>query len=730
MGRFLRIIGSSEKTIMSINFEVKGQLAKLLATEDLVVEHRHVETAMFNVHTRVLTLPMWKKATDRVFDMLVAHEVGHALFTPDEWNFKIPKQYVNVVEDVRIEKLIKRKYAGLSKTFYRGYEELAEEDFFCLENEDVNKMNLADKVNLYYKIGNFIDVQFSEEEIEIVDMINEAETFADALIAAEMLFNYCKNQQKSKVANIDEHDNQQSQSGDNSETVEDTDNQDNSTESKNHQSSAENTESEELNDSVDEEKNHSAEKISEDLEVKTMETLEDSISELIEYDKMDKYHETTYLEFPKLDMDNVIVKNKDIHDYCEDFWKPYVDNNDVECFRWPDTEYQKFKKFAQKEVNYLVKEFECRKSADSYARASTSRTGVLDCSKLHTYKYNEDLFKKVTTLADGKNHGLVFVLDWSGSMGKVMLDTIKQLYNLIWFCKKVSIPFEVYAFTGEWACITYDEDGYSHYPKPHYVKEENTLCVHESFNMMNIFTSKVNGKTLEKQLLNIFRIAFSFDRYCDYNNPPRLSLSGTPLNESLIALSKIIPDFQSSNKLQKVQCVILTDGEASPLNRHILIDSINSRKPYIGSARLHTNCYIRDRKLGSTYNVMNYGSCAHISFTNCLLEVLRDKFPNTNFIGVRVLDGRDSGSFIRLHIDSYEEVENVKSIWKKERSFVLKDCGYHKYFGLSGSDLSNDTEFEVDEDFSKAKIKTAFIKSLKSKKMNKKILNEFVNLIV
>ena len=74
-----------------------------------------------------------------------------------------------------------------------------------------------------------------------------------------------------------------------------------------------------------------------------------------------------------------------------------------------DKEFREFKRSAQKEVNYLVKEFECRKAADSYARASTARTGVLDCSKLHTYKYNEDLFRKVTTLANGKNHGLVFV---------------------------------------------------------------------------------------------------------------------------------------------------------------------------------------------------------------------------------------------------------------------------------------------------------------------------------
>ena len=112
-----------------------------------------------------------------------------------------------------------------------------------------------------------------------------------------------------------------------------------------------------------------------------------------------------------------------------------------------DKDFVEFKRSAQKEVNYLVKEFECRKAADSYARATTARTGVLDCTKLHTYKYDEDLFKKVTTLSDGKNHGLVFVLDWSGSMSDVMIDTCKQLFNLVWFCKKVSIPFEVYAFT-------------------------------------------------------------------------------------------------------------------------------------------------------------------------------------------------------------------------------------------------------------------------------------------
>ena len=93
-----------------------------------------------------------------------------------------------------------------------------------------------------------------------------------------------------------------------------------------------------------------------------------------------------------------------------------------------------FKKSAQKEVSYLVKEFECKKSAGAYARATTSRTGVLDTTKLINYRFSEDIFKKVTVVPDGKNHGLVFILDWSGSMNNVMMDTLKQLYNLIWFC--------------------------------------------------------------------------------------------------------------------------------------------------------------------------------------------------------------------------------------------------------------------------------------------------------
>ena len=174
--------------------EIKSQLAKLLATEDLIVEHKPVETASFNVSSRVLTLPVWD-ASENVYDMLVSHEVSHALYTPDiEWykDRQINPSFVNIVEDARVEKLMKRRYAGISKTFFNGYQELSDKDFFGIELKDIDEMNLADKINLYFKIGNFVDIDFTVEEEIYRSQVEKAETFEDTLDAAEALFKYCQ----------------------------------------------------------------------------------------------------------------------------------------------------------------------------------------------------------------------------------------------------------------------------------------------------------------------------------------------------------------------------------------------------------------------------------------------------------------------------------------------------------------------------------------------------------
>ena len=138
---------------MAVQQEIKSQLAKLLATEDIIVEHKKVSSAQFNVRTRVLVLPLWEKASHDVYDMLVGHEVGHALFTPDkDWwlEYDIPPQFVNVVEDARIEKLMKRKYMGIAKSFYKGYTELHQQDFFEINGQDIDSLNLADRANLHF----------------------------------------------------------------------------------------------------------------------------------------------------------------------------------------------------------------------------------------------------------------------------------------------------------------------------------------------------------------------------------------------------------------------------------------------------------------------------------------------------------------------------------------------------------------------------------------------------
>ena len=694
---------------MAVKHEIKSQLAKLLATEDLIVEHNQVKTASFNVHTRLLTLPMWEKASNVVYDLLVGHEVGHALFTPDEDPPEgIPHQFINVTEDARIEKLMKRKYMGIGKTFYRGYGELSDQDFFDIEDEDVNNMNLADRANLYFKIGNYIDISFSDEEKKIIELIADSETFEDACAAAKVLYEYCKRPQE-KVAETPPMAPQQSADGQDSEEQQQTSNSSEGGGSSD--SIGEGEDQDQVTQQIDE------------PEVQTADALEENLEDLVSFDG----YENVYVELPKVDLNAVIASNSEIHEVIDNAFRISDGKYDV-----PDTKYVEFKRNAQKEVNYLVKEFECRKAADSYARATTSRTGVLDCTKLHTYKYNEDLFRKVTTLADGKNHGLVFVLDWSGSMSKVMLDTMKQLYNLIWFCKKVSIPFDVYAFTNEWKHSYWDHisDVKVQIETPSlYEKKKNLLAINDEFSMMNILTSKVNGKELEKQMRNMFRIAHYFgDVYSSYYPiSPRLGLSGTPLNEALVTLHQILPKFQSENKLQKVQCIVLTDGEANQLARHEEIRRGNGYEPYIGTRRLTPeSTFIRDRKLGKTYQVpYNWNG-----FTNIMLENLKDTFPNTNFIGMRVLENRDANNFIKMYYSfGTDEYDKIITDWRKMRSFSIKSSGYDTYFGLSSSALSQESDFEVDDGASKAKIKSAFVKSLKTKKLNKKVLGEFVELI-
>ncbi|NDG26711.1 MAG: peptidase, partial [Proteobacteria bacterium] len=471
---------------------------------------------------------------------------------------------------------------------------------------------------------------------------------------------------------------------------------------------------------------------SQEPEVRTADALREKIESLVSSDNRDN----VYVELPHLNLETIIAKNSEIHQYIDENFerqKKYIDaNNDTthnfDLYEEVDRSYKQFKTSAQKEVNYLVKEFECRKAADSYARTSTARTGVLDTARLHTYKYNEDLFKKINVIPDGKNHGLIFILDWSGSMNEVIQDTCKQLFNLIWFCKKVSIPFEVYAFTNEWRSPKTSQEVYS----SHYEKREGLIYVADDFSLLNLLTSKVNMKTLEHQMLNIWRLTIAlrnpYGFGCRYVAPTRLYLSSTPLNEALIALHQILPNFQRENKLQKVQCVVLTDGEANCLPYHIEVKRNSESEPYIGVRGISPGqTFLRDRKIGTTYKF----EYEYHKFTEVLISNLKDKFPTVNMIGIRVLQNRDTSNFVSLYYNKLSPQYNkILSDWKKNRSLNILESSYDAYFGLSASTLSQDSEFEVAEDATKSQIKSAFVKSLKIKKLNKKVLGQFMELVV
>ena len=707
---------------MSVNLEVKGTLAKLLATEDLLIEHKKVQTASFDVERRILTLPIWDLASNQVVDLLVSHEVGHALFTPNEdWTEKvrIPKNYVNVAEDVRVEKLMKRKYLGISKTFYRGYQELNQLDFFSVDGVDLDSMNLADRINLHFKIGAFLGIKFTPEEQEVVDVVSKAETFDDALAAAEVMYTFCKaraeeekkNETKNQESGQVSEEGQSSTTQDSGESNSPSDDLD--SDSTSNSGGASNVEGN------DGDPDTGGGIPTDGTSVETMESLDQKMKDLI---SNNQYSDSHYLEIPEFPLDKLIVSNSFVVSQVNKFWDNVYEDLD-NPFDRIDAELAKFKKDASKEVNYLVKEFECRKSADSYARATTSRTGVLDTSKLHTYRYNEDLFKKVTTLPEGKSHGLVFLLDWSGSMGDHLLSTVKQVLNLAWFCQKVGIPFRVYAFTNAW----YVERSSEYWePQKNLLgdAESNSVWASDDFRLIEFLTSEGNAKDFEKQVKTLWRLTKANSR--GYDNPAipvGFSLSGTPLFVALSSLTSVLPAFQKKYGLQKVHTIVLTDGESEPLTYTSYRETRDGDLRPVRCQIRSRSTYLRDRKLGTTYSLGDY----HKQQTS-IMQNLRDRFPFMNFIGIRICSGRDFGSMVRWWTEQSVSPE-MSSKWKKEKSMTLDIGNYTKFFAISAGDMGASSEFEVQNDATKSQIKSAFKKSLQKSKFNRKILSEFVELV-
>ena len=748
---------SSKAHPMPVNLEVKGMLAKCLAMENIIIEHKKVQTAMFDVERRVLTLPTWDKASNTVYDLLVAHEVGHSLATPNvDWTIDypdVPKDFVNILEDVRVEKLMKKKYGGLSRTFFNGYQELHNEDFFCTKDEDLNKLSYIDRMNLYFKVGAFLCIDFTDEENEFLTRASLTETFDDVLKLARDIVEFVKYKQK-KVAEMPSQGNSNEDMSGSGEEVEtpqpqgqegqgenkDGEGQESQGDNQLDQQSQSQSSSNEESFGDDVSKSLEAPKGSgsngkpsdthgdpdvDELNSKTSKSFDEKAKELVDKTAA----ETAYVELPEFNLEHLIIPNDYIHQKA----KEQVTANDHSRMLFGDSvkQYQKYKKSAEKEVSYLVKEFECKKSADQYARSSTARTGVLDTAKLHTYKFNEDLFKKVSVVPDGKNHGLIFVFDWSGSMANFILDAYKQLLNLVWFCRKVNIPFEVYAFTLD--CNSYVDIQPNH-PST-YKKVSSVICPEQGFRMLNLLTSKVNNNVLEEQLKHIWTV-------CSANQGRQgvylrhLDLSGSPIGESILSLHAIIPQFQQKNKLQKVNVIFLTDGEG-------YVNAVTTEKQgygantYMGTKKYYSTS-IRDRKSGRVYRSYGYDNFAE--YAKILLETVKDKFPWVNLINFRITPSRDFYTCYRWYgdkkdvvsssyLDTNEDYKKAKSLFTKNNFITFDNTGFDQFNVIASDSLSQNSNFVVPDDATASQVKTAFVKMLGKKKTNRKLLSNFISLV-
>jgi hypothetical protein len=654
--------------------------------------------------------------------------VGHALYTPDKWgnDFGIPQSYLNVCEDARIEKLMKRKFPGLARNFYTGYKELADDDFFCIGERSMDSYALIDRINLYFKIGVHAGEVFTwnPEEKILVDMVGNAETFEETVEAARQILAYTKEQEQ-EDQNVDVQLNQSNSTQGGGDTTPDMGegqgegDQQVSGDGNQTQGSADANQPDNSGEG-----GQSGSGKTGGLESETDKAFNEAQKKLQDT----SYHkkEINYVELPPLNVDTIVISNKQVMEDCRITFGEQAQT----LFTEVDKSYVAFRAESQREVNYLVKEFEMRKSADQYARSSTAKTGILDTQKLHTYKWNEDVFKKINVVPDGKSHGLIFILDWSGSMGGILEDTAKQLLNLSWFCKKVQIPFEIYAFTNEyWYHKSYDYNtGTRTKPVKHHKEVAGYVSMYEHFRLLNLVSSNGrNGKDLEAQLKNFWRLVKGEASYSGYSLPPGYGLSGTPLNESVIALTAIIPDFQKRTKVQKTNVVILTDGESQSIN-YLVEHSYRPGK--CGTNHIDETCVLRDRKTGRVYPRFDcgyYGSSDKI--TKVFLQNVRDRFPDVNLIGIRLVNGRSLNSTYNMG-ECKTPYTEIQKQWQKTKSAELVDfLGYQSLYLMASDSLSSTSQFEVDEDADTKQIGNAFKKALAKKGVNKKMLTSFATLI-
>lgn len=676
---------------------MKDKLAKLLATENIFVEQRNVPTASFDTKNRTLILPNWKDVTEELECMLIGHEVGHALYTPAEGWSSISsdprlRRICNVVEDARIERKMKIKYPGITRDFYEGYKSLHERDFFGLKDHSVDEYGFLDRINLHFKIGYLIKINFTEEEYEFVRKIENVKTWKDVVFISNKIYSYLEELAEQDEETMFSDLNSNDGLGDN-----------------------EGGEEEEGEEDFDDEIDGVMEDVYEKyFESKTMDSFDSNISEKL----LDPNCKTNiYIDISDVEYEHRILKNSKLMKIFEEDEKSIKD-----YFNYPEEKTKLWNKFLttnNKVINYLVKEFEMKKAADAYVRAKESKSGVIATNKLHAYKLINDIFRKNTVLPQSKNHGLVMFVDFSGSMKDNMKGTIEQLLCLTLFCRRINIPHRIYAFTNQIFNKNYEVDEGSLY------KIESQIVIDPNVRLIELFTEKMNNKSFSDTAKCLLVYSNESNRYHS-GRYPGIRLNSTPLNETLILARSLINDFKKTTKSQIVNAIILTDGEAD--NVLVLHNSYLTKIcGNIFNNRASRLCFRDKQNKKQIYpSEQSYG----FHFTDIFVEMLK-KRCDINLICYRI--ERSKSSIRRMLRSDYESdyEKNLKFLNKNKYLHLTDMMNFSDYFLLFGGDeLNVEDPFLEKEDFkTNGSLARAFIKANVKRGTSRVMLSKFIEKI-
>ena len=711
--------------------ESKSLLAKLMATENLVVEQRKVSTAMFDTVNRVLIVPILdNKIPSHTYDLFMGHEVGHAIWTPTDGQkirekYDIPHNLANLVEDSRIERKIKYKYPGLKNSFIKGYKDLLDRNFFETKGVNINKMKFIDRLNLHCKGGALLNIQFSQKELNLVKAVESTETYEDVMNVCRKIIDFTKENLTNKESIDLSFPNFEEEENDISDLI--MDNDDGEDEESDEDGQTDLTEKEE--DDFDGIGNVSSESEDvDDLNGGDYADIDDDVNDLLESvtDKAYKNNEYKlfseesidfiYVNVPKLTPEQTVIDFKDVYEYYDTYKSKYSYLKDINMH---DTEgFNKIRNEIKSGVSYLVKEFEMRKSADQLKKAIPAKTGDLNMSKIYSHQFNEDIFKKITIMPGAKSHGLVIFLDWSGSMHTHLMNTIKQLFNIVMFCKKVNIPYEVYTFTNPGSKETEFRQ-----------RRISGDLLFENVRLLNILSSRMNAAQFTKASSALVYMSSDSRNYYDKVIPEWFNMNGTPLNHTIVAAMEIVPAFQRKHNLQIVNTIFLTDGEGDSGLDRIDTDNFGVKRIYAWnySSRQPTHVIVRDPVTKQQEKIdFSDGRTMTASF----IKLFKYR-TNSNIVGFYILSPNEFKNYVtKLFVNKGIDTQDIRANFSKNHCAVINNDGFDEYYLLrSKKGDSDEPELVVKENASAKALATAFSKYNTKRNTHRIVLNRFINII-